>query len=60
MDVPKFALTRIVYSSYANKMYYFTIQWGPINGITLELRETDSYNRLILISEQTKDTLGRK
>jgi len=36
------------------------IQWAPLNGITLGPRETDSYNRLILISERTKHTLGRK
>jgi hypothetical protein len=36
------------------------IQWAPLNGITLGPRETDSYIRLILISEQTKHTLGRK
>jgi hypothetical protein len=33
---------------------------GALNGITLGPRETDSYSRLILISEQTKHTLGRK
>ncbi len=27
------------------------IQWAPLNGITLGQRETDSNNRLILISE---------
>jgi hypothetical protein len=37
-----------------------TIQWELLNGITLGPRETDSYNRLILISERTKHTLGRK
>ena len=36
------------------------IQWAPLNGITLGPRETDSFNRLILLSEQTKCTLGRK
>jgi hypothetical protein len=36
------------------------IQWAPLNGITLGPRETDSYSRLILISERTKQTLGRK
>ncbi len=38
----------------------FDIQWAPLNGITLGPRETDSYKRLILISEQTKNTLGWK
>jgi hypothetical protein len=38
----------------------FKIQWAPLNGITLGPRETDSYNRLILISEQTTHMLGRK
>jgi hypothetical protein len=37
-----------------------TVQWAPLNGITLGPRETDSYNRLILISKQTKHALGRK
>jgi hypothetical protein len=29
------------------------LQWAQLNGITLGQRETDSYNQLILISEQT-------
>ncbi len=36
------------------------ILWAPLNGITLGQRETDNNNRLILISESTKHTLGRK
>jgi hypothetical protein len=36
----------------------FEIQLALLNGITLGPRETDSFNRLILISEQTKHTLG--
>ena len=38
----------------------YLIQWAPLNGITLGLRETDSYNPLILISERSQHTLGRK
>ncbi len=38
----------------------FPLQCAPLNGITLGQRETDSNNRLILISESTKHTLGRK
>ena len=40
--------------------FFLVIQWAPLKGITLGPRETDSYNPLILISEQTKRTLGRK
>jgi hypothetical protein len=36
------------------------VQWAPLNGITLGQRKTDSNNRMILISESTKHTLGRK
>jgi hypothetical protein len=36
------------------------MHWAQLNGITLGPKETDSYNRLILISEQTKHTLGSK
>jgi hypothetical protein len=38
------------------KYYVHVLQWTPLNGITLGLRETDSYSRLILISEQTEHT----
>ncbi len=36
------------------------LQRAPLNGITLGQRETDSNNRLILISDSTKHTLGWK
>ncbi len=35
------------------KMQDEFVQWAPPNGITLEPRETDSYNQLILIREHT-------
>jgi hypothetical protein len=36
------------------------LQWAPLYGITLEQRETDNNNQLILISKRTKHTLGMK
>ncbi len=42
-----------------NIVFKNEVQWAPLNGMTLGPRETDSYNRLILISKLTKCTLGR-
>ncbi len=36
------------------------LQWAPLKQITLGPRETDSYIRLVLISEQAKRALGMK
>ena len=41
----------MIYKSLLAVQFIFVIQWKPLNGITLGLRETDSNNQMMLIGK---------